>query len=145
MVVETVTVPMPVVGTTEQRFVVRNDHHFAMIDWPVARGNDPWEQLFINKKKQGFVEDYSKSKPHFSVCWLRDLVDHFKIKETKETKESFDKLRMIHCTDLKYVPREIFDQIPGLVNHILSGGEKSPAGEKEVFNTYEPLLLEKDS
>jgi hypothetical protein len=82
--------------------------------------NDPWEV----QRLTNLVRDVEKMfrQGWFSICVLDRAIDGFNLIQTPRSKEAYKKLAILHCVNFnEYVPG-IFEQLPDLINCVLSEG-----------------------
>jgi hypothetical protein len=80
-----------------------------------------FQLINYDKQLQEFCE-WLGDRKKFNICPVRELCDLTNRRFTRQTKEFYDNLHLLHCVAFENIPPEVIAEIPMMLSAIFTEG-----------------------
>lgn len=100
---------------------VTSTEWFHRLVFPSSEELDKYELLEYQKSIIEFI-DWIERYKSFSICRLDSILSASDLKVNDATRDDYKVLSNLHCIKFKNIPPDILEEIPLLINNVLSEG-----------------------
>lgn len=114
--------------------LVTGTEWFNRLVFPSSEGLDKYELLKYQKSIIGFI-DWIEQYKSFTVCGLDSILSASGLKVNDVTRDDYKALSNLHCIKFKNIPPDILEEIPMMINNVLSEGRFLKDVSPEVISS----------
>lgn len=100
---------------------VTNTEWFNRLVFPSSEGLDKYQLLEYQKSIIDFIDWVGQYKS-FSICRLDSILSASGLEVNDVTRDDYKALSNLHCIKFKNIPPDILEEIPLMINNVLSEG-----------------------
>ena len=101
--------------------LVTGTEWFNRLVFPSSGGLDKYELLKYQKSIIEFI-DWIERYKSFSICRLDSILSASDLEVNDVTRDDYKALSNLHCIKFKNMPPDILEEIPLMINNVLSEG-----------------------